>query len=472
MDGSRQHHDVIVVGSGPGGATVARELSRRGRSVLILEWGPGRPVRGTVGQYFSEQLVPGKSLLITPGLVGMVRGITTGGSSVFYYATAFPVPFEMLEKYGVELRDDVAEARRELPIDPLPEEMLTPMAGRIMEAATGLGFDWRPLDKLIDQHRWRPGQPFGYYGDPHHAKWTARAFVDEAVASGATLVNHARVTRVLVSDGTATGVEYRRHGRRHRLSADTVVLAAGGIGSAVILRASGVREAGTDFFFDPLLTVCGTVRDVSTRPDEIPMSAGVHLAGEGYMMTDMAVPRLPHAAFAAQVGRIDKLAGFTSTARIMVKARDRLGGRITDRGGVRKRLHPVDRDTLRRGARTARRILEAMGATGIYRTWYFAAHPGGTAKLGHVVDSSLRTRYPGLYVCDCSVIPEAWGLPPTLTIIGLGKYLARHLLGPQAEHPPRGAENLGPRTSRESLGAGDGCQDREPEPGRTRVRGD
>lgn len=31
---------VIVVGTGPGGATVARELARRGKKVLILEWGP------------------------------------------------------------------------------------------------------------------------------------------------------------------------------------------------------------------------------------------------------------------------------------------------------------------------------------------------------------------------------------------------------------------------------------------------
>jgi choline dehydrogenase-like flavoprotein len=39
----------------------------------------------------------------------------------------------------------------------------------------------------------------------------------------------------------------------------------------------------------------------------------------------------------------------------------------------------------------------------------------------------LKTEYDNLYVCDCSVIPEAWGLPPTLTIIGLGKRLAKHL---------------------------------------------
>jgi choline dehydrogenase-like flavoprotein len=57
-----------------------------------------------------------------------------------------------------------------------------------------------------------------------------------------------------------------------------------------------------------------------------------------------------------------------------------------------------------------------------------AAHPGGTVKIGDIVDSNLQTEYENLYVCDCSVIPEAWGLPPTLTLIGLGKRLAKHLM--------------------------------------------
>ena len=84
----RPEYDVIVVGSGPGGATVAREMACRGRKVLILEWGPGGEVRGTASQYFSQSMLPGKSLLLTPELVGMVRGITTGGSSLFYCGTA------------------------------------------------------------------------------------------------------------------------------------------------------------------------------------------------------------------------------------------------------------------------------------------------------------------------------------------------------------------------------------------------
>jgi choline dehydrogenase-like flavoprotein len=48
-------------------------------------------------------------------------------------------------------------------------------------------------------------------------------------------------------------------------------------------------------------------------------------------------------------------------------------------------------------------------------------------KIGQLVDANLETAHRNLYVCDCSVIPEAWGLPPVLTIVGLGKRLARHL---------------------------------------------
>ena len=37
--GKSMQADVVVVGSGPGGATVARELSRKGKKVIICEAG-------------------------------------------------------------------------------------------------------------------------------------------------------------------------------------------------------------------------------------------------------------------------------------------------------------------------------------------------------------------------------------------------------------------------------------------------
>jgi choline dehydrogenase-like flavoprotein len=100
---------------------------------------------------------------------------------------------------------------------------------------------------------------------------------------------------------------------------------------------------------------------------------------------------------------------------------------VTERGGVRKRLCAVDRDRLERGCEHARRILEAAGARHVFSTWRLATHPGGTAKIGDVVDSKLATEIDGVFVCDCSVIPEAWGLPPTITILALARRLTRQL---------------------------------------------
>jgi choline dehydrogenase-like flavoprotein len=116
-----------------------------------------------------------------------------------------------------------------------------------------------------------------------------------------------------------------------------------------------------------------------------------------------------------------------NTLQIMVKAKDELGGKLTDRGGVRKILNNVEKQKLRNGFERAKKILKNAGAKDIFKTQYLAAHPGGTVKVGDLVDSNLMTQYDNLFVCDCSVIPEAWGMPPTTTIIGLGKRLAKYL---------------------------------------------
>jgi choline dehydrogenase-like flavoprotein len=306
--------------------------------------------------------------------------------------------------------------------------MRTPVSTRLTHAAQDLGFAWHRLDKFMDQDAWRPEFKFGYYGDPHRIKWSARMYVEDAISGGATLIDRAKVKKVIVENGKAVGVEYSKARKTYTASADNIVLAAGGIGTPVILRNSGIHEAGYNFFSDPLITVCGTLKDIQTQANEIPMSAGVHMESEGYLMTDMHVPPLTHMAFSAQVLRMDKLFAFRHTVRIMVKVKDTLSGHLTDKGGVRKKLATEDREKLLHGYMNAKNILEAAGAKNIYKTWYFAAHPGGTAKIGEIVDSSLKTKYDNLYVCDCSVIPEAWGLPPTMAILALGRYLARNLL--------------------------------------------
>jgi choline dehydrogenase-like flavoprotein len=269
------------------------------------------------------------------------------------------------------------------------------------------------------------------YGCPYGAKWTARDLVDEAVRQGATLLSRARVTRVLLEAGRAAGVEAIVDGTVRRFGAPHVVLAAGGIGSPRLLGASGLLARDAAFFSDPVVAVMGEIDDLELRQGEaggaeVPMAAGASFPEDGIALADLTLPRPMYQAFAAQVGRFDRLRAHGRTLSIMVKVRDEIGGRIGPRW-VDKTLAPADRARFRKGVGMARAILAAAGARRVFKSWHFAAHPGGSLRIGEAVDSGLQTTTPGLFVCDASVIPEPWGLPPTLTLLCLGKRLGERL---------------------------------------------
>ncbi|OGO29833.1 MAG: glucose-methanol-choline oxidoreductase [Chloroflexi bacterium RBG_16_54_18] len=427
-DWTQTDFDAIVVGTGPGGATVARELSKRGKKVLVLERGSGKPIQGTILQFFSFGVIPGRSLFITPQFLALFRAIIYGGSSIAAYASAFDPPYEMFDKYGIDLRPEVAEAKKELPIAPLADELVGPAARRIMESALELGYDWQKLPKIVYQDKCRRDCDKCTLGCPYGAKWTARVFIEQALDNHAILLTGAQVKGVVRNNQTAEAVIFEHKGKKHRATAPAIIISSGGIGTPNILRNSGIKNAGYDFFFDPLIVANGTVGDLNGGR-EFPMVAGIHFREDEYILTDLVWPGLIYGILTSEVLRLDRLSSHSRTLPIMIKARDSLGGRLTDRGWVNKRLGESDKKKLLHGYGRAKKILENAGARNIFKTWYVATHPGGTAKINDVVDSDLKTELDHLYVCDCSVIPEAWGLPPTLTIISLGKRLAKHLSG-------------------------------------------
>ena len=431
MQSQLKEFDAIVVGSGPGGASVAKELSRNGKRVLILEWGDNDPVRGTIGYNIPRGLTPGKSMLITGQGLGMARATTTGGSSVFYCATAFDPPIDMLKNHGVDISEEVAETRAEVPNDVLSDDLMSP-AGRVFEnSALDLGYDCKRLKKFIYQDKCRQDCQRCLYGCPYGAKWTARNYVDEALANGATMINHAKVKRVIIEKQQAIGVEYKRGKDLFHAFAPKIIIAAGGIGSPVILQNSGIRGVGYDFFFDPLVYVLGIMKDAGSGRG-LAMSAGIHYPDDGIVLTDFNLPHLMKIGFDLEVFKFKQAFSYANVVPIMIKIRDGLGGQVVNDKVILKSLTRQDKLKFKKGIGHATRILENAGAMEVYKTWYIAAHPGGTVKIGEHVDSNLKTRFDNLYVCDCSVIPEAWGLPPTMTILGLGKRLARHLLHDEA----------------------------------------
>ena len=420
-------YDAIVAGSGPGGAAVARALAMGGMRVLILEQGSAAPLAGKLVQMAGMAAVPGKGAFVHGDGSLLVQGITAGGSSALNFATAADPPLAMFAAHGIDLTPALAQLRAELPIAPLPDNLVGPMAARIMEAARARRLPWHKLDKMIRPTICRSGCWRCAYGCPFGAKWSARDFLDEAVRHGATLHDQAKVLRVLVENQHAAGVLYLHAGQRREARAPLVIAAGGGIGSPRLLHSSGLAPRKHSFFSDPVVAVIGSVDDVDGGA-EVPMAAGLRLDSEGVTLADMTLPGPMYQAFALQAGRIDRLGAHRRSLTIMVKIRDEIGGSIGPHW-VNKRLRAGDRARLAHGIGIARAILETAGAAKVFETHHFAAHPGGSVRIGAGVDSELRTATAGLYVCDASVIPQAWGLPPTLTLLCLGTRLGATLLG-------------------------------------------
>ena len=217
--------------------------------------------------------VPGKGAFIHRDASLLVAGITAGGSSAINFATAAPPPQAMFDRYGIDLAPALAELRAELPMAPLPDALVGPMAARMMAAARAMALDWHKLDKMIRPEACRSGCWRCVYGCPFGAKWTARDFLDEACRLGAQLVDRARVLRVLVEDGRAAGVEVEVGGQLHTVAAPLVVLAGGGLGSPRLLHRSGLGPRHAPFFSDPVVAVMGSVDDIDGGA-EVPMAGG------------------------------------------------------------------------------------------------------------------------------------------------------------------------------------------------------
>ena len=101
------------------------------------------------------------------------------------------------------------------------------------------------------------------------------------------------MTRVETRAGAVCGVQARVGRQTVRIATATVVLAAGGLGTPMILRSSGIARAGERFFYDPVLVVNGTV-DGLDAGFEPPMLAAADRLDDGYLLTDLCRPRWLH----------------------------------------------------------------------------------------------------------------------------------------------------------------------------------
>lgn len=424
--------DTVVVGSGPGGATTARELAKGGKKVVLCEAGSYHRRFGYAP--FLLNMLERFGLTFSQEGTWVFHPKTVGGATVVFCGTAFRPPGWLKEKYGIDLSEEVDEIFREIPIQPLPDRLIGTAARKIMEGARAGGLDWKPLDKWIRPEKCRPNCGKCSLGCPvEGAKWTARESVEEARKLGAALLTNTRVDRVLVENGRAVGVEAETSEGPLTIKARTVVLSGGGKANPLLLQRAGLDKAGEGFFADPLWFVGGPSEYPGSIHD-IPMTAGAHLEEEGIVMTDFTLSPTILAGFLAHAGKkgiasLPRVAGINKALIIMIKVRDGLDGRINPDGSFSKPIDPKTRQKLDKGAALAEEVLVKAGVPRkkIFRTTTIAAHPGGTVRIGGLLDIDCQTPIANCYCMDTTIIPEPWGLPPSVTVVAMAKRLAKKL---------------------------------------------
>jgi len=282
------HYDLIVIGSGPGGASLSHRLAASGRKILVLERGDYLP-RGTAnwdsktvfveGAYQAQETWFGKSgETFHPGLHYFVGGNSkVYGAALFRFrerdfaalshadgiSPAWPLTYADFEPYYTEAErlfvvhgqrgEDPTEPPCGAPF-PFPPVSHEPRIAQLSEAlkTEGLHPFHLPLGIRLDE---RDGKPTptslcircdAFDGFPCLLNGKADAqvmCVDPALAAypNFSLLTHALVTRLetAASGREIAAVHVERHGQAERYSADIVVVACGALSSALLFLRSG-----------------------------------------------------------------------------------------------------------------------------------------------------------------------------------------------------------------------------------------
>lgn len=421
----RQEFDYIIVGAGLTGLALAKELSKKGKNILILEKGGHLKNLGQVmyAWQFYDKFALSKSV---QGVI-IYRTIGVGGTSIVSGGNAIEFSEDEYNKIGINLKEELNAAKEECRIS-ITDFPIGRVSKRIMESANKLGYDMKimpkfgRINKCVSCGSCTLGCKYG-------AKWTALEFLKNADKSKVGVITNFSVRKVIISNGKAIGIEGRNSKFiKQRFFSGKIILSAGGIGTPIILQNSGI-EAGTNLYVDLLNVTYGFSKDLSQSKD-VTMSVlcDKFHKDEGFILTPL-LDNFFSFASCVEPRHIWKMFKLNKLLGVMTKIKDEDTGRVFKDGRIEKAPTQKDLEKLNRGSEISTEILIECGVNpkSIFVTRPRGAHPSGTAAIGRVVNNNLETKINNLYVCDASALPYTFGLPPVLTLIALAKWLGKRI---------------------------------------------
>ncbi|HET9622676.1 MAG TPA: GMC family oxidoreductase [Kofleriaceae bacterium] len=479
--------DVVVIGTGAGGAVVGRELVEAGLAVVFVE----------EGKYFDRSEFTGRALDMQQKLyrrgaatfalgnsfIPLPLGQTVGGSTTVNSGTCIRTPDRVLASW-----------RDELGLAELAPDRLAPYFDRVesvlqVEAARAdlLGGNGRVIARGCDAlgfthhgplRRNAPacdGQGVCCFGCPTDAKRSTNvSYIPLALRGGAELFPGAKVTRIIVEAGRARGVvAHTEAGHALTVHARAVVVACGTIMTPLLLGrhqlggASG--QLGKNLSIHPAAGCLAEFDEQILTWRGIPQGYTIEdLHDEGILFEGATVPLEMSMTAMSLIGPdLIRLAeSFDHVASFGFLVEDSSRGSVHDVMGqpmIRYWLQEQDVAHIKRAIDVLAQIFFAAGARVVHvpvagferlrpddlpalrrakiRAWDLdlsAYHPLGTARMGRdpassVVDPDHKLHgLDALYVVDGSAVPTSLGVNPQVTIMALATRAAEkiaHALG-------------------------------------------
>lgn len=471
--------EVVVVGSGAGGAAVAKELADLGCAVVILEEGAyfgrgeftGRAVEMMRRMYRNR----GATYALGNTFWPIPLGRTVGGTTTINSGTCLRAPETTLARWRADsgiahftlqdLDPYYAKVEKILQVAPSTPAALGAPGRVIARGCAALGWSNYPLPRNAPDC---DGQGLCCFGCPSGAKRsTDVSYVPLALQRGAHLYAGAVVEQVRIQGETAVGVEGHFVGKdavRHKLrvNAKAVVLACGALSTPALLLRQGLANAsgqvGRNLSIHPASAAVGFFAEAIGGLRAVPQGWCVdQFHGEGILFEGASSP-LPivaashtgyGGAFMQAMEAFDRSLMFGFMVRDSSRGRVRLGP-----GGeplVTYVVNEADRALIQRATSLLWQLLFAAGAreihTGVHgwqvvtrpeqaaafaqartavRHFELSAyHPLGTCRMGadplnSVVSPTHETHdVHNLWICDGSALPGALGVNPQVTIMAL-----------------------------------------------------